>query len=236
MSHIRLLAATGTAVTALALTACSGNGTGTKDEGASRTDAPTAAATAGRTPTAAPGAATGGEAANSTQVTRTGGPATKPDGRRTTGKGTGTGTGASVVLCNGANTRVTAAPVTRPLNHMLITVTNTGSRICELPYYPVVRFDEMQWAPQAAKETMPQAVTTLRPGESGYAGVLLSSADGSGEGGTTGHKLTVMFQGRTPNSDGGPSATPVLPAKGVYYDSSLKVAYWQQNASDALDW
>ncbi|MFI1368304.1 hypothetical protein [Streptomyces griseochromogenes] len=34
--------------------------------------------------------------------------------------------------------------------------------------------------------THPKAVTRLAPGESGYAAVLLSSADGSGEGGMTG--------------------------------------------------
>ncbi|OLZ60801.1 hypothetical protein AV521_44575 [Streptomyces sp. IMTB 2501] len=228
MRHIRLLAATGTAVAALALSACGGDGTGTKDEGASRPVSPTT--TAGRTPSATPTTAAGAGTANSTPVTRTHAPGTRTGGTRTTG------TGGPVVLCNGANTTVTARPVSRPLNHMLITVRNTGAKTCELTYYPVLRFDEMQWAPQAAKDTQPQAVTTLAPGESGYAGVLLSAADGSGQGGTTGHRLTVMFQGRTPNSDGGPSATPALPAKGVYYDSSLTMTYWQQNADDALNW
>jgi hypothetical protein len=117
---------------------------------------------------------------------------------------------------------------------MLITVRNTGSKVCDLTYFPVLRFDEMQWVPQAFEESRPQAVTTLAPGESGYAGVLLSAADGSGEGGRTGRKLTVAFQGRTPNSGGGASATPPLPARGVYYDSSLAVTYWQQDRQDAL--
>ncbi|MEU6070484.1 MULTISPECIES: hypothetical protein [Streptomyces] len=39
----------------------------------------------------------------------------------------------------------------------------------------------------------------------------------------------------TPNSSGGASATPSLPAKGVYYDSSLKVTHWQQKADDVLN-
>ena len=59
---------------------------------------------------------------------------------------------------------------------------------------------------------------------------------GSGDGGQTGHKLTVYFQGMTPNSDGGATANVTLPAKGVYYDSSLKVTYWQQDASDIAGW
>ncbi|MET8248864.1 DUF4232 domain-containing protein [Streptomyces sp. NPDC005202] len=79
-------------------------------------------------------------------------------------------------------------------------------------------------------------MTTLPPGKSGYAGVMLAAADGSGDGGMTGHRLTIGFQGRTPNSSGGASATPTLPAKGVYYDSSLTVTYWQQNMEDTLNW
>lgn len=117
---------------------------------------------------------------------------------------------------------------------MLITVKNTGSKVCDLTYYPVLRFDEMQWAPAARKETQPQAVVSLAPGESGYAAAILSAADGSGEGGTTGQRLTIAFQGVTPNSSGGASAVPPLPAKGLYYDSSLTVTYWQQDMDDAL--
>ncbi|GGR00890.1 DUF4232 domain-containing protein [Streptomyces asoensis] len=240
-----------TALTALALTACQ-NGTGVQDEGASQPASDSSTATAQQT---GPGAASGSAAGSAT------GADTKPAGTssdladgtsgstgkgigkgtatstgKSTGKGTGTGGTASRVLCNGSNTKVTAQPLARPLNHMLITVTNTGSKLCDLTYWPVLRFDEMQWAPQAAEETQPQAVTSLAPGESGYAGVLLSAADGSGDGGTTAKKLAVAFQGYTPNSDGGASAMPSLPAKGVYYDSSLTVTYWQQDRDDALSW
>jgi hypothetical protein len=92
----------------------------------------------------------------------------------------------------------------------------------------------MQWVPSPVEASKPQAVTTLAPGESGYAGVMTAAADGSGDGGTTGRRLTVAFQGATPNSSGGASATPSLPAKGVYYDSSLTVTYWQSELDDAL--
>ncbi|MEW2290635.1 DUF4232 domain-containing protein [Streptomyces sp. NPDC047841] len=245
MRHIRLLTATGTAVAALALTAC-GNGTGTEDEGAARPTTPVASAekaASGEAAARTPQAAAGGRTANGAPVARTHAPDARPSASpaaRGTQGGTRTGTsgsaGASVVLCNGANTTVTAQPVARPLNHMLITVKNTGGRTCELPYYPVLRFDQMQWVPQADRDTQPQAVVSLAPGESGYAGVLLSAADGSGTGGMTARRLTVGFQGLTPNSSGGPSATPSLPAEGVYYDSSLKVTYWQQDRDDALNW
>ncbi|MFJ4541890.1 DUF4232 domain-containing protein [Streptomyces tibetensis] len=146
------------------------------------------------------------------------------------------GATATRVSCNGSDTTVTARPVRRPVNHMLLTVKNTGSKTCDLTYYPLLRFDEMQWAPRPIEDSQPQAVVTLAPGESGYAGVSLSAADGSGEWGTTGHKLTVGFQGRTPNSDGGPSAIPALPTEGVYYDSTLTVTYWLRDMDDALSY
>ncbi|MEW2495098.1 DUF4232 domain-containing protein [Streptomyces nodosus] len=244
------LLATTVALAALTLTACQ-NGTGTQDEGRATTPA---AASPDRSP-AAQGTEAPGTGSNPGSPVAHGSNAASHTG---TGAGTGTGTGTgkdkgsaggaagsgtargtsdtAPVLCNGANTRVTAQEVSRPLNHMLITVKNTGSRTCSLPYYPVLRFDEMQWAPGGFEESRPQAVVTLAPGESGYAGVRLSSADGSGENGTTGHRLTVLFQGRTPHSDGGPTAIVSLPAKGVYYDSTLTASYWQTDAADALSW
>ncbi|MEU7726716.1 DUF4232 domain-containing protein [Streptomyces sp. NPDC040724] len=227
----RVVSAAAVALAALALTACQ-NDTGLKDGG----------------PATSSGSVTDTPSPASGSSTPTPGSTTTPGATKAgTGTGTGSGTGGADAkgssappaagdraLCNGSNTEVTVQPVTRPLNHMLISVKNTGSKPCDLTYYPVLRFDEMQWAPTALKETRPQAVVSLAPGESGHAGALLEAADGSGEGGMTAQRLTIAFQGRTPNSNGGASATPTLPAKGVYYDSSLTVTYWQQNIEDAL--
>ncbi|MFE9622574.1 DUF4232 domain-containing protein [Streptomyces sp. NPDC006527] len=225
----RLFAPAIAALAALSLTACE-DGTGTKDEGASAPASSTATTTPDKPTTGATTPAGDTPAGQATATPR------QDDAREDNAPKTSAPAPETRVLCNGSNTKVTAQPVPRPLNHMLITVTNTGSKTCDLTYYPVLRFDEMQWVPQAAKETQPQAVTTLAPGESGYAGVLLAAADGSGDGGTTAKKLTVAFQGSTPNSDGGASATPSLPAEGVYYDSSLTVTYWQRSSEDALAW
>lgn len=216
---------------ALALTACQ-DGTGTKDEGAAHPDPASATVTATH-PAADGGSGSGsGSGSGKAKTGATDSKATKSDKADKAAKDTT----ATRVSCNGSNTTVTAQPVRRPLNHMLLTVKNTGSKMCDLTYYPVLRFDEMQWVPRPVKDSKPQAVTTLAPGESGYAGVSLSAADGSGEWGTTSHKLTVGFQGRTPNSDGGPSALPTLPAKGVYYDSTLTVTYWLRDMDDALSY
>ncbi|MFC9098613.1 DUF4232 domain-containing protein [Streptomyces sp. NPDC057072] len=240
-----LLATTTAALAALALTACQ-SGMGTQDEGkasstptvSSAVHSPAAQNTGSSQTGSGSGSSTtqGSDAASHTGRGTGAGSAGSGSGSGSgSGKGSGTTT-ASPVLCNGANTRVTAQEVSRPVDHMLITATNTGSRPCALTYYPFLRFDEMQWAPGAFEESRPQAVTTLAPGESGYAGVRLSAADGSGENGTTGHKLTVLFQGRTPRSDAGPTAEVKLPAKGVHYDSELTATYWQTTAADALTW
>ncbi|MFB7253728.1 DUF4232 domain-containing protein [Streptomyces nojiriensis] len=209
----RLAGAAAAALFVLSLTGCE-DGTGFKDGGEAAASSPAteAAPSASSTAAAAP--------KGSPKASAPSAPTAAGEQQR--------------VLCNGANTGVTVQPVSRPLNHMLITVKNTGSKTCDLTYYPVLRFDEMQWVPAAQQQTRPQAVVSLAPGESGYAGALLSAADGSGEGGTTGHRLTIAFQGRTPLSDGGASATPPLPAAGLDYDSSLSVTYWQRSSADAL--
>ncbi|MGA5081972.1 DUF4232 domain-containing protein [Streptomyces griseoincarnatus] len=247
-SRLQLLAAAGVAVASLALTACQ-DGTGTRDEGASASQP--GASTPSDASSQAPEESASGSGGNASTANGSTGPGGDTAGSGESGSGSGSGSKGSTAgkgaapggsddapatfnPCNGSNTSVSAAPVSRPVNHMLITVKNTGSKNCDLTYYPVLRFDEMQWVPQPVEESKPQAVVTLAPGESAYAGVLLSAADGSGSGGATGKKLTVGFQGRTPNSDGGPAAIPSLPAAGVYYDSSLTVTYWQSSADDAL--
>jgi hypothetical protein len=79
-------------------------------------------------------------------------------------------------------------------------------------------------------------VVTLNPGESGYASVNLSAADGSGANGYTAKTLAVHFYGRSGNESVGSAAHPSLPAKGLYIDSTLKTTYWQQSMDDALNW
>ncbi|MFD5371555.1 DUF4232 domain-containing protein [Streptomyces sp. NPDC127103] len=249
-TRTRLLAATTLAVAALSLTAC-GSGA-VKDEGAATTSvAPTATQSAATPATPTAGSTTtrprGGSSegtAGSTGGAKNGGTTTgaasggKSGGTGSSGSASG-GTGASASggdsdgpsrnkQCGAGDTRTTATPVARPLNHMLLTVTNTGSGLCDLLGYPVARFGEAQSVPPVIEETHPQAVVTLAPGESGYAGVLLSAADGSGQHGYTTTSLTVGFTDGT-------TARPKLAGKGVYVDSSLRVTYWQGSMDDALN-
>ncbi|MGX1476181.1 UNVERIFIED_CONTAM: hypothetical protein RKD50_004989 [Streptomyces canus] len=238
-SRTRLVAAAATAVLAtLSLSACN-DGTGTQDEGSGSSTSPSSAAPSpttasnssapsGSSDGKAPSAGTDSSGAGSSRgatasAART--PATKAPAAS-----------AKPVTCEGSTTKTVAAPLTRPVNHTLLSVTNTGSRTCYLYGYPAVRFGEAQAVPPVIEDSQPQAVVTLEPGESGYASVNLSATDGSGANGYTAKSLTVYFQGRSGNESVGAGARPSLPAKGVYVDDSLKVTYWQQSMDDAVSW
>ncbi|MER5340622.1 DUF4232 domain-containing protein [Streptomyces mirabilis] len=229
-ARTRLLAATTVALAALALTACD-NGKGVRDEGpsaASHSSSQPTASTADGGTTAKPAGETGGSTATPKSTTTPGTTtAGTSGGSGSAGKNGGGTTTTRNPACNGANTKTTATEVSRPLNHLLLTVTNTGAKNCDLTGYPIARFGEAQSVPPVAESTHPQAVVTLTPGESGYAGVLLSAADGSGSNGYTAKTLVVGFAK-------GSSATPALPAKGVHVDDKLTVTYWQQSLDDAL--
>jgi hypothetical protein len=239
-TRTRLLAATTVALAALALSACD-NGKGVRSEGPSESSSAASGSSARQSAPAADGGTTAKPAGTSTGTGGSaGGSHAKESGSNggstggSAGKnGTGSKTGSTGqagtrnVACDGSTTKTTATAVSRPLNHLLLTVTNTGTRNCDLTGYPIARFAEAQSVPPVAEETHPQAVVTLAPGESGYAGVLLSAADGSGANGYTAKTLEIGF-------DKGRSATPALPAKGVYIDDKLTVTYWQQGLDDAL--
>ncbi|MFF3766127.1 DUF4232 domain-containing protein [Streptomyces sp. NPDC001922] len=238
-----LLAATTAALAAFSLTACQDN-PAPRDEGAGApASSQTAQSGGGTADGTTDGAKSGGGAQGSVPSGETGDAA----GARTRGAEPGapapTSTAANGgsqqkngrVTCTGANTKVTAKKVARPLNHMLITVTNTGSRSCDLYSYPAVQFGEAQSVPPVFEESKPQSVLGLAPGESGYAGVRLSAADGSGSGGHTEKTLAVSFFDARGNGVG-PVAHPSLPGTGVHIDDSLRVTYWLSSAEDALEY
>ncbi|MFC5072656.1 DUF4232 domain-containing protein [Kitasatospora cinereorecta] len=230
--HLRRTARTsvlGTAalLAALTLTACQEDGQAAADNAAPApaapseqpTDSPKAPADQGKTSTG-PGSGSGSGSTDAEPA------AQKP-------KDTGDDDGPVTLACDGGNSKVTLTAVTRPVNHMLLTVTNTGSKACNAYYHPFLRFGEAQAVPQVFEESKPQAVVTLSPGESAYAGVMTSSADGSGTGGYSTKDLTVSFQGREGSGSSGPS-TDIPLAKAVYVDSTLTVTYWQTDMDDAL--
>ncbi|MBL1096154.1 DUF4232 domain-containing protein [Streptomyces coffeae] len=144
--------------------------------------------------------------------------------------GTTGGSGSKIGTCDPSKLSMSVTKAPRPVNHLLLQATNKSGVTCNLPEAPALRFDDGQAATPIAEETKPQAVVSLAPGESGYAGILTSSADGSGTNGTKVTKLEVYLKG----SD---AATSVpLPGGSVYLDDNAQVSYWQSDSSDALNW
>ena len=116
---------------------------------------------------------------------------------------------------------------------MLLTVTNTGSKACNAFYYPFLKFGEAQSVPAGPSRTASRRPSSPSPpGESAYAGVTTSSADGSGTGGYSTQDLAVGFQDRNSGAAGGMVDVPL--GKDVYVDSTLTVTYWQSEMDNAL--
>ncbi|MEU8745784.1 DUF4232 domain-containing protein [Streptomyces parvulus] len=233
-TRTRLFAATTVALAALSLTACQG---GTSDSGA---PAPAAHSSSvdNNQPSAKGGSGEVGEDSGSgkgpeSAGSTTGDQASNSGNAGGSGSGSGAGEGQSDPglpgECSASDVSITAANAPRPINHLLLTATNTGSKTCALPPYPAARFGEAQSVPPVAESSKPQALTTLAPGESGYAGVRLSSGDGSGENGYETDSLTIPFED-------GSIATVKLPSGGVYVDTALTVTYWQTSAANALEY
>ncbi|MER6613465.1 DUF4232 domain-containing protein [Streptomyces xantholiticus] len=241
----RLIRSTGFAATALiaalSLTACQ-NEEGARDEGA----APSASATATQKPSPVTTSDPAGRRSPSVDAPADNGGSSKGGGSgngsgnkgSTAAPGSGSGDGSEdsgpVMTACGANVKVTYSVVRRPLNHALLTMTNTGSKPCNAYHAPLLRFDEAQAATAIDVHSRPQAVVTLAPGDSAYASVMLSAADGSGNDGRTAAKLAVSFAPRS--GSGSTNAAPAvidLPA-GTYTDTTTSVSYWQSSMDDAL--
>ncbi|WP_030687544.1 DUF4232 domain-containing protein [Streptomyces sp. NRRL B-1347] len=141
---------------------------------------------------------------------------------------------AAAVACSSANTKVTVKQVDRPINHLLLTAKNTGTKTCYAYNAPYLRFDDAQSATHVIEDSKPQSVVTLKPGQSAYAAIGTSSAEG--QDGYDAKKLGVLFANRAANGSVGSTTHPKLPGGSVYVDSSAFVTYWQSTAADALYW
>ncbi|MEV5762657.1 DUF4232 domain-containing protein [Streptomyces tendae] len=242
ITRTRLFAATTVALAALSLTACEGD----ELTGSPAPESTASAPADGNSARPAGGAkgdtgetgSTGSKGSDSSNGSAGNGNASDSGSGSNSGSGTGAGEGSDNSdgsdsdvpgECSASDVRITAANAPRPINHLLLTATNTGSKTCALPQYPAARFGEAQSVPPVAESSKPQSLTTLAPGESGYAGVRLSSGDGSGENGYETNTLTIPFED-------GSIATVKLPAGGVYVDTALTVTYWQTDASNALEY
>ncbi|MET9295776.1 DUF4232 domain-containing protein [Streptomyces sp. NPDC003077] len=139
------------------------------------------------------------------------------------------------VACTSKNTKVTVQKISRPINHLLLTVTNTGSTRCDAYAYPYLRFDENQAVTPVVEASRPQAVVSLKPGQSAYAGIRTSSASGEGGKVRPAYKLAVLFADRNGQGGSGSPVVLTLP-KDTQIDDSAEVTYWQSTLDDAISW
>ncbi|MFH8978702.1 DUF4232 domain-containing protein [Streptomyces sp. NPDC017890] len=246
-TRTRLFAATTVALAALALTACEGD-EGT-DTGAaapsSASSAPASSAPAGEQ-AAKPstgGSESGGDkgtgganGSNGSNVSNSSNGSNGSNGSDKSGGGSsGSGSNAGDKddsqmpgKCSASDVKITATKVSRPINHLLLTATGTGSKTCMLPPYPVARFGEAQSVPPVIEESQPHSVAGVGPGETAYAGVRLTMADGSGGEPISVGTLTIPF-----DDD---SVVKVALPSGVVVDSELAVTYWQTGIDHALNY
>lgn len=149
--------------------------------------------------------------------------------------GDGGEAGGEIAACTDATTELAVAPVERPINHLLLTVTNTGTTSCLAYHAPHLRFGEAQSALPVSEDSQPQAVVTLAPGETAYAGIMTSNAAGEAGEGHTVTGLGVQLADRAGGGAGDLVDVP-LPDGEAYVDPAAQVTYWQSSLDQALFW
>ena len=136
--------------------------------------------------------------------------------------------------CSTDMLKLTIAPLREPVNHMMISATNISQLPCHLNKYPLVRTFQAQQTPlKAADSTKPAAAILLAPGATAYAGMMTSSADGSGTNGRNVPSLQVQLQPGGGAGGVGRPATVAMPAGAQYVDSSAVVTYWESDVRSA---
>ncbi|SOE15828.1 Protein of unknown function [Streptomyces sp. 2323.1] len=230
----RLVASAAVLAAALSLTACENDTKKTDSQAPAVSSHPESGGQGTPSSSGAKGPAKDGDSSKAAS----GAAGSGAGGKNGSGQAAGKGSGGqkATVACTGAQVKVTATKVNRPINHMLLTATNTGSGPCHAYNAPYLRWDDAQAATAFLDKSKPQAVITLAPGESAYAGVMYQSADGSGSGGYTARTLGVLFANRAGNGSTGPAVRLPLPKGGIATDSSAWVTYWQSTAEEALTW
>ncbi|MFH8260228.1 DUF4232 domain-containing protein [Streptomyces roseolus] len=128
--------------------------------------------------------------------------------------------------CTAADVKVVASKVSRPINHLALTITNTGDRTCHALNAPLVGFEHSQAPIAIVEDSKPQAVVSLAPGASGYASLILTGEPGGDTHGTTVRTIKVNL-----TAD---SMVTLKAPEGTYVDDGAAVSYWQQDLEDAL--
>ncbi|MGW1224333.1 DUF4232 domain-containing protein [Streptomyces sp. NPDC001478] len=219
---------------ALSLTACNGDdGAAAGQPGAAASPAASADADGTAKPSAEATPAKDSTADTDTEPAGDAKPKA-PAGTKAPAGGTGGGNGGgstSPVTCVASTTKITVTKVSRPINHLLLTLTNTGSRPCYAYYAPMLRFDDAQAVFPVLQDSKPQAVVTLEPGQSAYAGIGLTG-EPNGRKPYKSEHLGVFLADRNNQSES--HATELTLPGTTYWDDNGFVTYWQTEMDNAL--
>ncbi|MET9888996.1 DUF4232 domain-containing protein [Streptomyces sp. NPDC006465] len=236
MSTIRnrttLLAATTTAMLALALTACGQDGTGTKTSGPD-TSGSRKAASSGTTAQNAGNAKDSGTTGGSTGAKNSTGSGSGSDAASGSGSDSGSGKASgSTPACTTKDVAISAAyQGGPPYTHIVLTAKNTSGHSCRMNGFPEIQFLEShrENVPAVAK-SKPGAPVVLAAGAPAYALVRLSDG-GKGEDAEPVTAFSVMIEG------GSGLATVRAPgADGIAVDSAKwATGYWTHELRNGAD-
>ncbi|TJZ50337.1 DUF4232 domain-containing protein [Streptomyces piniterrae] len=139
------------------------------------------------------------------------------------------------VACTPEMLRFHAGAARRPINHMVLTVTNISDRTCDFAGqpYPKLRFGgEQRHATPVIRRSRPGTAVSLAPDATAYAGVTTSAADRpDGKGEKISQFGVTLARHTAPTQVGLDNGAP------VYVDvDTAKVTYWQSCRADALKW
>ncbi|MGW2838573.1 DUF4232 domain-containing protein [Streptomyces sp. NPDC001493] len=177
------------------------------------------------------GSASGSGGSSASSTSGSGGSSTGSSGSSSGDSTSSDDDAPSYPSCDGTNSKVKGSILSRPINHVLLTVTNTGSTACNAVGYPGIGYEGAQAVMAYDENSVPQSVIVLEPGQSAYASVRTSAADGSGEGGSGVKALRVSFQDNQGGFNDGQVTVPL--GKAVWIDSSAQVTYWQSDFETA---
>ncbi|WKX71428.1 DUF4232 domain-containing protein [Streptomyces sp. XD-27] len=135
--------------------------------------------------------------------------------------------------CTTAQVSLKVSEAKRPVNHLVLQATNTSKSACNAYGFPFLGFNGDQATMSVFEDSKPQAVTTLAPGRTAYAGIAYASASGEGDNPRKAAKLRVSFAGPSQGGSVGGTAELSLP-RALTVDDSASVTYWQSDLNDAL--
>ncbi|RFU87108.1 DUF4232 domain-containing protein [Streptomyces triticagri] len=139
-------------------------------------------------------------------------------------------------VCTNAMTDLSVAPAPRPVNHQLITLTNTGERSCTVLIHPTVSFGpDLDGTARGLTDGSHPTRFTVGPGDSVYAGLQTSPADQQDDGRPHAQYIAVDLV-KSVNDDG--STTDFGKPRSLAVDDLFiyepTVTPWQPTVEDAL--